>query len=51
LKALKDPAVGAQLAKLGLTPHPTTRGELTAFMHRESDKWGKIVRDRTITGQ
>jgi tripartite-type tricarboxylate transporter receptor subunit TctC len=51
VKALKDPAVGEQLAKLGLTPHPTTRGELTAFMHRESDKWGKIVRDRKITGQ
>jgi tripartite-type tricarboxylate transporter receptor subunit TctC len=51
VKALKDPAVGEQLAKLGLTPHPTTRGELTQFMQRESAKWGAIVRDRKITGQ
>jgi tripartite-type tricarboxylate transporter receptor subunit TctC len=51
VKALKDPGVGEQLAKLGLTPHPTTRAELTGFMHRESAKWGAIVRDRKITAQ
>ena len=39
------------LTKLGLTPHPTTRAELTEFMTKESSKWGTIVRERKIAAE
>ena len=51
VKVLGDPGVRDALAKLGLTPHPTTRAELTEFMKGESTKWGAIVRERKITGE
>ena len=51
VKVLKDPEVRDALTKHGLTPHPTTRAELTDFMTRESTKWGAIVRERKITGE
>jgi tripartite-type tricarboxylate transporter receptor subunit TctC len=51
VKVLNDPPIREQLAKHGLTPHPTTRGELTQFMQKESAKWGAIVRERRITGE
>jgi tripartite-type tricarboxylate transporter receptor subunit TctC len=51
VKVLNDPGVREALAKLGLTPHPTTRAELTDFMKQESAKWGAIVRERKITGE
>ena len=51
VKVLNDPGVKDALNKLGLTPQPTTRPELTAFMHKESDKWGKLVRERKITAE
>src|SRR5437868_3216181 len=44
VKVLNDPSVREQLAKHGLTPHPTTRAELADFMQKESVKWGAIVR-------
>lgn len=49
VKVLNDPAIKQELNKLGLTPHPTTRAELTAFMKKEDAKWGAIVRERKIT--
>ena len=51
VKVLNDPGVRDALGKHGLTPHPTTRTELTEFMKRESTKWGAIVRERKITGE
>ncbi len=51
VKVLNDPEVKEALSKHGLTPHPTTRAELTEFMRKESDQWGKIVRERKITGE
>jgi tripartite-type tricarboxylate transporter receptor subunit TctC len=51
VKVLNDREVREQLAKHGLTPHPTTRAELTDFMQKESAKWGAIVRERKITGE
>jgi tripartite-type tricarboxylate transporter receptor subunit TctC len=51
VKVLKDPDVRDALTKHGLTPHPTTRAELTEFMTRESTKWGAIVRERKITAE
>lgn len=49
VKVLNDPGVKDALNKHGLTPQPTTRAELTAFMRKEDAKWGGIVRDRKIT--
>ena len=51
VKVLRDAEVRDALTKLGLTPHPTTRAELTDFMTRESAKWGTIVRERKITSE
>jgi tripartite-type tricarboxylate transporter receptor subunit TctC len=51
VKVLGDPGVKDALNKHGLTPQPTTRPELAAFMRAESDKWGKLVRERKITAE
>lgn len=51
VKVLHDAGVRDALNKLGLTPHPTTRAELTDFMKKESAKWGTIVRERKITAE
>jgi tripartite-type tricarboxylate transporter receptor subunit TctC len=51
VKVLNDAEIKEALAKHGLTPHPTTRAELTDFMRKESDQWGRIVRERKITGE
>jgi tripartite-type tricarboxylate transporter receptor subunit TctC len=48
VKVLNDPGIREALGKHGLTPHPTTRAELTEFMQKESVKWEKIVRERNI---
>lgn len=49
VKALNDPGVKDELNKHGLTPQPTTRAELTAFMKKEDAKWSAVVRERKIT--
>lgn len=49
VKVLNDPGVKTALTRHGLTPHPTTRAELTAFMKKEDAKWSKIVKERKIT--
>lgn len=49
VKVLADPGVKEALNKHGLTPQPTTRAELAAFMKQEDAKWSAIVRERKIT--
>ena len=49
VKVLNDPQVNAELAKHGLEPAPGTREELARYIDRESEKWGKVVRDAKIT--
>jgi tripartite-type tricarboxylate transporter receptor subunit TctC len=51
VKVLGDPGVKDALDKHGLTPQPTTRAGLAVFMRTESDKWGKLVRERRITAE
>jgi tripartite-type tricarboxylate transporter receptor subunit TctC len=51
VKVLKDPQVAEQLQKHGVTPMPTSRAEFAEFMRKESDQWGKIVREKKITGE
>ena len=49
VKVLNDPGVRDALNRQGLTPQPTTRAELAAFMRKEDAKWEAIVRERRIT--
>ncbi len=48
-RVLNDPQVRAELAKHGLDPAPGTRDELAQYIERESQKWGKVVREAKIT--
>lgn len=50
VKALKDPEVFKMLTEYGLTPQPTTRAELKAFMQKEYDQWGKVVKQGNLSG-
>ncbi len=49
-KALGSPDMSEALSKHGYSPTPTSRSELAGFMAREYATWGKIIRDRKITG-
>jgi tripartite-type tricarboxylate transporter receptor subunit TctC len=51
VKVLKDPTVNAELAKHGLEPMPTTREELARYIDRETETWGKVVREAKITAE
>lgn len=51
VKVLNDPKVNVDLAKHGLDPAPGTRDELAQYMERESQKWGKVVREAKITAE
>lgn len=48
VKVLSDPEVEKKLTEFGMTPQPTTREEFAAFMKKESDKWGRIIKERNI---
>jgi tripartite-type tricarboxylate transporter receptor subunit TctC len=47
-KVLRDPVVGAELAKQGFEPVPGTREELARYLAAEIDLWGKVVRENKI---
>jgi tripartite-type tricarboxylate transporter receptor subunit TctC len=49
VKVLNDPGVKDALNNHGLTPQPTTRAELAAFMRKEDAKWSAVVRERKVT--
>ncbi|WP_159915210.1 tripartite tricarboxylate transporter substrate binding protein [Pantoea sp. 18069] len=49
VKVLGDDEVKNALQLHGLTPQPTTRQELAAFMQKEYTQWGKVVRERRLT--
>ena len=49
VKVPNDPSVKDALNKHGLTPQPTTRAELTAFMKKESTQWATIIKERKLT--
>jgi tripartite-type tricarboxylate transporter receptor subunit TctC len=49
VKILKDPEVGKELEKKGLSPSPSTPAELAAYMQREYDTWGMVVKKAGIT--
>jgi tripartite-type tricarboxylate transporter receptor subunit TctC len=51
VKVLNDPGVKEALNKHGLTPQPTTRAEFTAFMKKEYEQWGRLVKERKLTAE
>jgi tripartite-type tricarboxylate transporter receptor subunit TctC len=51
VKVLNDPQVKAELAKHGFDPAPGTREELAQYIERESQTWGKVVREAKITAE
>ncbi|MEG0785955.1 MAG: tripartite tricarboxylate transporter substrate binding protein [Comamonas sp.] len=48
VKALNDEGVKKALNDHGLTPQPTTRKELAAFIKKEYDQWGRVVKERKL---
>jgi tripartite-type tricarboxylate transporter receptor subunit TctC len=50
-KALKSPEVVDRLAKLGAEPMSMTLAEFDAFIRREHDELGKVMRDAGVTPQ
>ena len=51
VKVLTAPDVKAELDKHGLTPAPSSREELAAFIDSENRTWGKLVRERNIKAE
>lgn len=49
VKVLNDPGVKEALNKHGLTPQPTTRAEFAAFMKKEYEQWGKLIKERKLS--
>ncbi|BDE74982.1 MULTISPECIES: Bug family tripartite tricarboxylate transporter substrate binding protein [Delftia] len=51
VKVLNEPGVKDALNKHGLTPQPTTRAEFAAFMKKEYEQWGRLVKERKLTAE
>jgi len=51
VKALNAPDVREALNAHGLTPAPGTREELGRYIAAEAVKWGRVIRERKITGE
>ncbi|MGI9134979.1 MAG: Bug family tripartite tricarboxylate transporter substrate binding protein [Rhodoferax sp.] len=51
VKVLKSPDVEDQLNSHGLTPMPGSRDDLAKYIEKESATWGRIIRERRITGE
>ena len=47
-EVLKDPAILAQLNKMGMKAAPGTPEQLAQYARRESDKWGGVIRQANI---
>jgi tripartite-type tricarboxylate transporter receptor subunit TctC len=48
IQALNDPAIAAQIRKMGMEPAPTTPTEAARYVKAESEKWGEVVRKAKI---
>lgn len=47
-KALSAPEVLRRLSEQGVDPAPSTPAEFDAFIHAETDKWAKVVKDARV---
>ena len=50
-KVLKDPSVASELTRHGLEPFPGSRDELARYIDRETETWGKVIREAKITAE
>jgi tripartite-type tricarboxylate transporter receptor subunit TctC len=50
-KVLRDPDLAKQLADVGAEPGTLSGAEFGAFLHAESDKWGKLIKDAGVVIQ
>jgi tripartite-type tricarboxylate transporter receptor subunit TctC len=50
-KVLRAPAAAALLEKQGVDPEPTTPEALAAYMKREYETWGKVVKQANIKAE
>jgi tripartite-type tricarboxylate transporter receptor subunit TctC len=48
IAALRDPALKAKLADLGISPMPMTPAECQAFITGEVEKWAKVIKFASI---
>ena len=51
VKVLNTPEVRDKLIEHGLEPKPGTRAELAAYIRKESDTWGRVIREAKITAE
>src|SRR5205823_4010290 len=50
-KTLANPKVVEQLNKTGVEPHPMSPQEFAAYIKREYDTWGKVVKEAKIKAE
>ena len=48
IAALREPALKAKLADLGITPMPMTPAECQTFISAEVKKWAKVIKFASI---
>jgi tripartite-type tricarboxylate transporter receptor subunit TctC len=48
--AIRDPVIKERLDQLGVAAIASTPAELGAFLRREMDKWGPVIKEAGITG-
>jgi tripartite-type tricarboxylate transporter receptor subunit TctC len=48
IRAIRLPDIQARFYDLGAVAAPTTPAEYAAYMRRESERWGKLIRERAI---
>lgn len=51
VKTLNDPAVHAKLKEQGMEAQPSTPDEMTAFMKKEYETWGRVVKQADIKAE
>jgi len=51
MTVMRDPAVRARLAATGTVPAPDTAEHFGAYLKEEYARWGKIIREKGITGE
>jgi len=48
---LATPAVSEKLAASGAVPVASTTQELTLLLRQDTEKWGKLIRDKKIVAE
>jgi tripartite-type tricarboxylate transporter receptor subunit TctC len=48
--AIRDPVIKSRLDQLGVSAIASTPAELGAFLRREMEKWGPVIKEAGITG-